>query len=100
LRSFLEYKARLAGVPLVCVDPAYTSQACNECGHTERGNRRSQSEFVCKGCGHVAHADINAALNLRSRAVVMQPIVPDTADATHASSDPSRDKPAALAVGS
>ncbi len=74
LRSFLEYKARLAGVPLDCVDPAYTSQACNECGHCEKANRRSQSEFVCKGCGHVAHADTNAALNIRSRASVMVPI--------------------------
>ena len=28
LRSFLEYKARLAGVALVCVDAAHTSQEC------------------------------------------------------------------------
>jgi putative transposase len=74
LRAFLEYKARLAGVLLVCVDAAYTSQACNECGHCERTNRRSQSEFVCKGCGHVAHADTNAAKNIRGRASVMVPI--------------------------
>jgi IS605 OrfB family transposase len=74
LRGFLEYKGRLAGIPLVCVDPAYTSQACNECGYCDKSNRRSQSEFVCKGCGHVAHADINAARNIRSRAAVMRPI--------------------------
>ena len=100
LRAFIEYKARLAGVPLACVDPAYTSQTCNECGHCEKANRRSQSEFVCKGCGHVAHADINAALNVRSRAAVMQRIVSDCESATHAFSGSSRDKPAALAVGS
>ena len=100
LRRFLEYKARLAGVPLVCVDAAYTSQECNECGHCERTNRRSQSEFVCKGCGHVAHADTNAALNIRSRAAVMRPIVSEREDATHAPSGVSRDKPAASAVGS
>lgn len=74
LRSFLAYKARLAGVALICVDPAYTSQTCSECGHCERANRRSQSEFICKGCGHVVHADINAALNIRSRASAMEPI--------------------------
>ena len=74
LRGFLEYKARLAGVALVCVDPAYTSQACNECGYCDKANRRSQSEFICKGCGHVAHADTNAARNIRSRASVMVPI--------------------------
>jgi putative transposase len=100
LRSFLEYKSRLAGVPLVCVDPAHTSQECNECGYRDKTNRRSQSEFVCKGCGHVAHADRNAALNIRSRASVMVPIVSDTGGATHASPGSSRDKPAALAVGS
>jgi putative transposase len=74
LRGFLEYKARLAGVALVCVDPAYTSQACNECGYCDKANRRTQSEFICKGCGHVAHADTNAARNIRSRASVMVPI--------------------------
>ena len=100
LRSFLEYKSRLARVPLVCVDPAHTSQECNECGYRDKTNRRSQSQFVCKGCGHVAHADRNAALNIRSRASGMVPIVSDTGGATHASSGSSRDKPATLAVGS
>ena len=100
LRAFFEYKARLAGISLVCVDAAYTSQACNECGHCERANRLSQREFICMGCGHVAHADTNAALNIRSRAAVMQPIVSDALDATHESSGSFRDKPAALAVGS
>jgi putative transposase len=100
LRAFLEYKARLAGISFVCVDPAYTSQACNECGYCDKANRRSQSEFVCRWCGHVAHADTNAARNIRSRASVMVPIVSDTGGATHASSGSSRDKPATLAVGS
>ena len=100
LRSFLEYKARLAGVSIVFVEAAYTSQTCEECGHREKANRRSQSEFVCKGCGHAAHADTNAAGNIRRRAAVMQRIVSDTDDATHASSAFSRDKPATLAVGS
>ncbi|MGH9963028.1 MAG: RNA-guided endonuclease InsQ/TnpB family protein, partial [Pyrinomonadaceae bacterium] len=50
LRGFIEYKARLVGAPVVVVDPAYTSQRCSECGHTERGNRRSRSIFWCKLC--------------------------------------------------
>ncbi|MGF1471458.1 MAG: RNA-guided endonuclease InsQ/TnpB family protein [Rubrobacteraceae bacterium] len=100
LRSFLEYKARLAGVVVVTVDPAYSSQACNECGYSERSNRRRQGEFVCKGCGHVAHADTNAAENIRWRAAVMQRIVSDREGSTHASSHKSRDKPPALAGGS
>lgn len=100
LRSFLEYKARLAGVNIVFVDAAYTSQTCEECGHREKANRRSQSEFVCKRCGYAAHADTNAAGNIRHRAAVMQRIVSGTDDATDASSAFSRDKPATLAVGS
>lgn len=94
LRAFVEYKARLAGVAAITADPAYTSQTCSECGHCERANRRSRSEFVCKGCGYVAAADHNAALNVRSRAAVMQRIV---SESTHSSPGTS---PRALAMGS
>lgn len=67
LRSFVEYKAQLAGVPVVFVDPRNTSKTCNVCGHCEKANRKSQSEFVCKHCGHSENADTNAAKNLRIR---------------------------------
>ncbi|MER3487754.1 MAG: hypothetical protein C4307_02970 [Chloroflexota bacterium] len=36
LRSFIEYKARLAGVPVVCVDPR--NRACPACGHVSKAN--------------------------------------------------------------
>lgn len=68
LRQFVEYKALRAGVPVVLVDPAYTSQTCSSCGHCERANRRSQSVFCCKHCGHSMNADENAARNIRARA--------------------------------
>ena len=64
LRTFLAYKAQRMGVPFVAVDPAYTSQRCHACGHIEKANRRSQSEFLCQSCGHTAHADVNAAYNI------------------------------------
>ncbi len=64
LRTFIEYKAMLMGVPVAAVDPAYTSQRCFCCGHIERSNRKSQSKFLCKACGHTAHADVNAAKNI------------------------------------
>jgi putative transposase len=70
-RSFLSYKALLAGVPLVAVDPAYTSQDCAECGHRDRRNRKTQATFKCVACGHAGNADVNAARNIRSRAIVM-----------------------------
>ncbi len=67
LRAFLTYKAALAGVPAVAVDPRDTSRTCNACGHCERANRKSQARFECRQCGYSANADLNAALNLRVR---------------------------------
>jgi putative transposase len=69
LRTFVVYKARAAGILVVFVDPKYTSQTCAECGHREKSNRKSQSEFSCKACGHEDHADINAARNIRAWAL-------------------------------
>lgn len=64
LRTFLFYKAVLAGVPFELVDPRYTSRTCPVCGHQEKANRKSQSEFECKACGHEANADLVGALNI------------------------------------
>jgi putative transposase len=69
LRAFIAYKAWLAGVPLVLVNPAYTSQTCSCYGHCERAYRHSQVSFKCKSCGFSAHADLNAAETLRRAAV-------------------------------
>jgi putative transposase len=69
LGSFIDYKAQLAGVPVVHVDPRNTSRTCAECGHCEKANRKSQGEFSCKACGHKDHADANAARNIRALAV-------------------------------
>jgi len=72
LRAFIAYKAQMAGVRLVLVNPAYTSQTCSRCGHCERANRKSQSKFLCVRCGYACHADLNAAVNI-SRAAVIPP---------------------------
>jgi IS605 OrfB family transposase len=69
LYTFMAYKAQIAGIPVVQVDPRYTSQTCPECGHCERSNRKSQSEFRCKRCGHEQHADIVGARNIRNAAL-------------------------------
>jgi len=74
LRSFLTYKAALAGVPLHLVDPRNTSRMCSECGHCAKENRKSQASFCCVQCGHTDNADWNAAKNI-SRASVMVPTV-------------------------
>jgi len=77
LRSFLEYKAMEAGVPVKVVNAKNTSRTCSACGHCSKRNRKSQSEFVCQQCGFVMNADRNAAKNIAFRAVVNQPIVSD-----------------------
>lgn len=69
LRSFIDYKAELYGVPLILVDPRNTSRTCAECGHCEKANRKSQSEFSCRSCNHQANADVNAARNIRALAL-------------------------------
>jgi len=46
------------------VNAAYTSQRCHACGYTAAESRESQARFVCRSCGHTAHADLNAARNI------------------------------------
>ena len=74
LRAFIGYKAQRAGVAVSFVDPAYTSQRCSACGHTERRNRKSQAEFCCVVCQFASPADYNAAINIEW-AAVNQPMV-------------------------
>lgn len=64
LRFFLTYKAALAGVPLVAVNPKYTSQACPVCGCIDRKNRPTRDRFQCISCGHAGPSDTTAARNI------------------------------------
>jgi IS605 OrfB family transposase len=68
LGQFIAYKARRAGIPVVYVDPAYTSQQCSECSYTDRNNRAGQATFACRACGVTVHADINGSRNIALRA--------------------------------
>lgn len=49
---------------IVKVNPALTSLRCNACSHVDRNSRESQALFRCTRCGHIAHADVNAACNI------------------------------------
>ena len=71
LTNYLGYKGKRAGVPVLFVNPAYTSQMCSKCGHTEEDNRLSQSEFCCISCGYKENADINAAINILSKGIAL-----------------------------
>lgn len=68
LRSFIEYKAALAGVVVISVDPRNTSRTCPVCGCVDKRNRPDQATFLCVHCGHSAVADHNAAVNIAARA--------------------------------
>ena len=67
LLLFLKYKALIAGVLLVTIDPRNTSRECAECGHIAKENRKTQDQFRCCLCGHEAHADTNAARVIAGR---------------------------------
>ena len=77
LRSFVEYKAKLAGVPVVLVDPRNTSRTCLACGSVDKANRPTQALFRCVVCGFSGLADHCAArvISARARADVMEPNV-------------------------
>jgi len=76
LRSFISYKALLAGIPIILVDPRNTSRTCSVCGHCEKANRKSRDEFLCKHCGYSAPADWNAAKNIRMKALRAEVMLP------------------------
>ena len=65
LEQKLIYKAAANHQRVVKVDPAYTSQTCPVCGHTERANRDKRNHiFRCKHCGYTSNDDRIGAMNL------------------------------------
>ena len=60
LAQFIEYKARLAGIKVEYVNPAYTSQKCPVCGSVHHANDRN---YTCS-CGFHIHRDLLGAMNI------------------------------------
>ena len=60
LSKNIEYKAKLAGIRVEYVDPAYTSQKCPNCGRIHHANDR---KYICD-CGFQIHRDLLGAINI------------------------------------
>lgn len=60
LAQFIEYKAKLAGIKVEYVNPAYTSQSCPICGDVHHADDRN---YTCK-CGFHIHRDLLGAMNI------------------------------------
>lgn len=64
LAKFIEYKAVLAGIRLIYVNPYKTSQRCPHCGKEHKAKDR---KYVCE-CGFHAHRDVVGAINIAKNA--------------------------------
>jgi putative transposase len=64
----IQYAAAKSGRRFFKVDPKNTSRTCSKCGVVDALSRFGE-KFVCTSCGHEAHADKQAANNVKTRAV-------------------------------
>ncbi len=67
LHRQIQYKAALAGVPIIKVNPAWTSKTCPMCGARRRG--RVGQDFVCEMCDWEMDRQHNAGLNILKSAI-------------------------------
>lgn len=76
LEQKLSYKALRHHQLVEKVNPAYTSQTCPKCGHTEKSNRNKKLHiFCCKNCGYQSNDDRIGAMNLHRMGIEL--LVPD-----------------------
>ncbi|MCP3773653.1 transposase [Paenibacillus sp. MZ04-78.2] len=66
LQTFIAYKAALAGINIIEVNSAYTSQTCPNC---EKRNKAKDRTYECS-CGYRAHRDRVGAINILRQPVI------------------------------
>jgi IS605 OrfB family transposase len=67
LQSYIDYKARWAGVPIEYVSPAYTSKTCHVCGYINHKLKVTERSWLCPRCGAKLERDPNSAINIERR---------------------------------
>jgi len=67
LQSYIDYRARWAGVPIEYVSPSYTSKTCNVCGHVNTKLKVTDRSWLCPSCGAKLERDPNSAINIERR---------------------------------
>lgn len=65
--SWLAYYGHVHNIPVIAVEPAFTSQDCSACG-TRVKKALSVRTHICSGCGLVLDRDHNAAINILAKA--------------------------------
>jgi len=68
LHQIIEYKAAWKGIPVIKVDPRYSSRRCPICGRIPDSRMGTRTEFVCE-CGWHLNRHINASMNLLQTAI-------------------------------
>jgi len=66
LKQKVKAVSEKAGVIFHEVDPRHSSQECSYCGYISPTNR-DKEKFLCEECGHLADADVDAAIVIRQR---------------------------------
>ncbi|MGO8949627.1 MAG: RNA-guided endonuclease InsQ/TnpB family protein [Ktedonobacterales bacterium] len=64
---WLTYYGQVHTIPVIAVEPAFTSQDCSACGKRVKKSL-SVRTHICSGCGLILDRDHNAAINILARA--------------------------------
>lgn len=77
LRDMLGHKLAILGfdTKFKAVPEQWTSIMCHKCGH--KGLRPKQNLFICHTCGYRANADLNGAINIGKRLIMLIPSLRD-----------------------
>lgn len=64
----IEYTAVKRGKKVYLINPRHTSQECSACHHIDADNRDGE-RFICNACGHIDDANLQAARNVKVKAI-------------------------------